>query len=307
MSETVKDFNEAYKSHLLEMLVKGEELSLSYTPLVSLSGYLQEGQLQGFVNKESINDLDFYSPDNLKKVRLVDSGELGLTALKATVSINLMLEVCEEELGSSDANGLSKEQELTVDDIKTKIDKLIENPKVNYTNYKFTDTRTGEEIDIKSHKLSDNLGNPLGRNLTISIKDQYLNKELTIKELPKNFDGDMQLEVKQYLKPIVDEQIKEAVEFFLSVGFNEGISYLMYNYANELGPGNAQKEEDELLTRFSAYSSDSDKLKDLIAKFKARATAINEYHKLLLSNPEVELPSAEELFDYKKIIDDLLP
>lgn len=302
MGEKFSKFTEVYRSDLLTMLESGEVLPLFDKPIVTLTGNL-DGKLNGIVGGSYIEDLDTKTPEGIMGIRLVREGEIDLMSLRLGASMGLNDEVFELEYGDALRDGLIPKQEIEARDPFLKVDEFMKNPKVNYSRHLFTNPATGEYIIVKFCRLSNSFGELLSRSLTITIRDEYLIKELMIEEFPVSFNGDMSLEVEQTYRPVSRELLTEARQFFKENDFDEGNSLIIRYYSNALS-GRSQNEEQELSSRFTD-PDDLNKLRKILDNLRAKIKAIQESRVFISDNPELKLPSAEELLAYRGLLDQM--
>jgi hypothetical protein len=303
MNEFAAGFTDAYRDDLAQMLDLGEELSLVHTPDVSVSGIPARQDLDAEFYGKPVQSLDPETPEGMIGRTKAKQAVRDLGVLDAVASMYLYAAALHSALPEGTVADLAPEQEAFSRDLLEKVHGLIGESYHTYSKYQFISNRTDELITATSARIVDENQKLIARELDITIGDDFLEKTLTVSELPTSFEGERVFTVRQAISPAKNETVTEAAHLFQENGSPEDMDILMDFYFTEV-----RGVENTTVEGLVARYQDADRaarLRAILAGLRLQAAGVRESNKLALSNPDVTLPSAAELHEYQSLLDEM--
>jgi hypothetical protein len=301
MSEFKTGFVDAYRADILSMLDLAEELPLIHSPDIAINGHLKDDSMSIDVAGQSLAEHD---PKSAEGIQARTGAAIGLEQLHS-LGTRATMQLFASELNTvipADTTEYTAEQQELADNIVHKAQDQIQGADHSYAAYHFIDNESGESIDITSSRITSASTAVHARAITLSVSDAYIKKEVTISEMPVSFNGETTLDIWQTISPVEDETWRAAAELFYDNGSPEDMSIILALFTSELtGRGDASHEVKSLLARFEA-SDKIEQLKRILEEVKQKAEATKMNSAFSLASPEMTLPSAKELGDYKTLL-----
>ncbi|MEO6761482.1 MAG: hypothetical protein ABI220_03855 [Candidatus Saccharimonadales bacterium] len=303
MSEFTAGFSDTYQTDLRSMLDTSQELAAFLMPAAFVEGnpFVDNGADIGII----VDGVDGnrYEYGTLEMEAVLLEKQAALTEM-IVLSSAAMMDISTSEivmLPFADDNNRTPEQETQVDVVIKRVEDRVKNATSTYAKYLFGDTES-EQYTVTTLRIADANGVVIARELEFEIEDEYLKRSLRVVDIPTS-SPDYSVEVSQTLSPVQDEGLRSVIEFFLQNNDEGSIVTVMNLFKAEL-IGKDPSDVSELIDRYEALDKGSELL-GLIEKIKAKAVATQESNKIVLANPELNSPSAEELQVYMELLDQI--
>lgn len=292
MTEFISNYIEAYQADIKLMLDLAEELSLVHNPDVTINGNLNTGNIECIVGGHPVEAQEL---EPVESVRARNS----LTMLRADAKMQLYA----SEVGKiipADTVKYTVEQKKISDDIVREVHDQIDAADIGYSAYTFFDDKHDEHVAITSSRVVGAMSHINVRQMTMNMSDAYVQKQVTITEMPVSFDGETDYKIKQTIHPVYDETLHEANQLFQDSGSPEDMDVLNKLFFSRLtGHDILGHEMEDLIAKFEANGK-IEQLRKIIEEVQQKADAAIMSADFNIDNPEMTLPSAAELSEYKE-------
>lgn len=301
MSELKAGFIDAYRTDIESMLTLAEELPLVCSPDVIVKGNPYTGDFEATVDGQVVEGQNYVAAESSRAQTQKRIGAVQMAGLGAQATMHLLAYEFKAAIPPFTAEPTPEQNELA-DSLQRKAQEQLYDGNFSYAAFEFVDNRSGESITISTCHMT-NASSPVhARQLSLAISDAYVKKELTISDLPISFDGQTTFEIRQSISPVPDETLWQAATLFQENDSLDDMAIIHNLFAAELtGSRNADDEVEKLLAKY-AHSGKLDQLKIILEAIKQKAEAAKMNSTFTMANPEMTLPSAEELADYKSIL-----
>lgn len=301
MSDYKDSFIETYNDDAVSMIDLAEELVLVHTPNVSLTGNPYTEKFDSRIDGYAMEDIEGASGD-FKDARKKEAAALmKLIGFGTRVSMDLAA----NELGTAtpgDTDPYTAEQEALVEGIFSQAGAEVESGTYTYSSFEFVNESTDETVAITLCEMKSTTSAVHARQLDISVSDQHLAKTLRISESPASSQGNTTVDIKQSIEPTNDELMGRVSNFFQEKDSLEDRTVVHSIFLAELtGSNSASQDLDRILNKYKD-SEDFNRLVELLEEVKQRAQAIKLSRSFIMTNPEIDLPSAPELQEYKDLL-----
>jgi hypothetical protein len=307
-----KDYIEANRVLLLDILSAGDELGLYHAPAVTVAFTGEEKPRTEYEGRP----VDAYDPDTQEGLEsrhaarmLVANADSFQARLHITLVGQAYVEFMEAVATDPDRGG-DEDIEAQMADTVAQIAATIGRVTVVSSNTTFVDTQTGEHYDIALYRAINPDGNLLGREISIDIYDDLVHRICLVSEFGQ---GDQaRLNVMQQLMPSSDSEIVEIGEFFerehqdkesfaaIMNLFQEGLAQLLHAADNQVVSA-------ELQAVYEKYPNPEDhqKIDRFVGYMRRKVADFKEQHELQAMLPGTDLPSFDELQSYIQLLNDM--
>ncbi len=279
-----------------------EELPLTHTPDITIWGRLDTDDVTINVAGSPLAEPYPNSVEGIQERLSVLMGLWYLHALDALATIDLLASECSTIIPVGSTEYTAEQEEALVNRIVRKARDQIYGADHSHAVYHFINNKSGESIQVTSSLITSPSTAVHVRNITIRVSDAYIKKELTISETPVSFSGVTTLDIRQTINPVADETWRAAGELFADNGSLEDMGIIRGLFTSELtGGADASHDVETLRARFEANGK-IEQLDRILEEVKRQAKAANMNSAFSRANPEMTLPSAAELDEYKMLL-----
>lgn len=311
--EYADNYIDKHHEELRALLNIGEELGLFHTPASHIRASSSLSSIEGhqrFIEGVATDELGRGGAEAQVGEELTLANLIKVAGLVRRSFTNLCIQEALSHPSISGSAEVTPESRVILDSIHSEALHQFENAASSASSYIFYDSESDKTIEIYFANISTDAGSSLVRSLQIEISDDYITSELKITEFPTSFDGSAALTTEHTIKPLNDEASYQIGELFEQNGTLEGINVLI-----ELRDYYSTPPD------FRALSFSSDRFDDLTARYEAKgkkreldsalAKFIEKLENASISqaftnkNPEMKLPSDEELAGYTELMSSL--
>jgi hypothetical protein len=304
------DYVETHRDTLVGLLEAGEELPLFHQPEVIIE--IQGDQVMDL--QYDGRQLEEYPEDTTEGVHaegLLKEARLQTITFKAILHMKYLSSGLVDAKQSLRDEGIAEAElndRINVDAVAHPLEATFDNAVISASGTHMINMNTGTEYNLLVQKATDDEGNVLGRGLLITVIEEGLEKQLSVTEsLDRNPSG---LDVKQTIKPSYDEDIMEISEFFVGQHDDQkSLATVVIHLFLETLKNDTSLEDhsypDLLQDIFEKYTGaeDRQKIAHFIEVIKSKAEAHKSMREFQAMFPGTELPSYDELDQYKQLLD----
>jgi|GEM_PF-6093160 len=303
MSEFSGDTTETYiaanRNALIGLLNAAEELPLFHQPNVTL-------EEQNGVYTPSVGDgmpLPMDAPEEINETAVsIRVGEIAIITAAARTIMQLGCDAL-EQAGGDQAQQSETEKQAFMQATFDTTQEAVNASKKTYALTLFADTASGEQIRVETVSIDGSSHEFRARELKLTIADQLVERKFAVSEA--YWEGEAfarmsgRLTLSQTVEPIADQELREMTTFFVAHQDTEGNAVLQRIFADAL-VGKQIEGVEELCARYDY--GDRQIIEGFVAQMQRRAERIKEDGALRSANPELALPSAQELEDFTAIL-----
>ena len=292
MSEFKTGYVGAYEAEMRALLDLSDELSLFHSPSVHISGSESTDNATCFVDCDPIN------ADDKNQYVGIALARISIENTRTKVKMQLLMN--EADKFSQDAN--PSEHKAEIDLILAETIKLVDAGDYSYSVYNFRDQDNEEEVSIVVSTVINKDAHLSVRELRIATSDEYVKKEVSIYEVtsPSN---ETTYDISQTLQPVSNPTVDNAVKFFHDCGEPSDAEVILTIYSGELIDAiDTTSQEEYLLNKYQSRERFTE-LQQIVEDIKCLGREAKQSGIFECTNPEVALPSSEELMSYKLLLD----